>query len=215
MATEQDIDINTGWEREQRIQATRTPPQGPTLPGYDWLLHQDTWWYPYRRPAVRVAEMDKPWRFNTAQFLERKARDLHATVGMRYMHNAPDDVWASWESENPVKWLRELPLLHALNRGLPRPGTSKFRSLAERASHWHTCPYRLAPEKRPRGPHDSNPACVCIRNGFKVVGASNDPATRHLPDVTDISGNDLWDMINGRVPDRVWERIDAHGRKMS
>lgn len=170
MATDQDIYVNVDWERGERIRVTRTPVQGPNLPDYGWLLDQKEWWYPHRRPAVRVASMDKPHRFNVAQFLERKAAGLHMSVGMRYMHNAPDDVWASFESENPVTWLRKTPLMRALRKGLPGGG-AKLRALQARAVHWSTCPMRLAHP----GAWDR---CVCVRDGTgRTVGTLNDPAT--------------------------------------
>lgn len=160
---------------EVRTVAEAYPPpvQGPRLPSYDWLLSQDVWWYPHRRPAVRIAEMDKPHRFNTAQWLERRAADLHDS-GLRYMHNAPDEVWASWEAENTHEWLREKPLMKALRKGLPPPESRKGRQLAERAVHWHTCPMRHAhPDRFDR--------CLCLREGSggfgRVIGASNDPTS--------------------------------------
>jgi hypothetical protein len=168
------------------------PVQGPRLPDYDWLLHQNTWWYPYRRPAVRIAEMDKPWRFNTARFIERRAAELHGIVGMRYMGDAPDEVWHAWEQEqqDPVGWLRRTPLLRALRKGLPTGG-AKLRALEARAVHWNTCPMRLAHPA-------SGDRCVCIREDVdpcdctydhadcphlatggdrsgRVIGATNDP----------------------------------------
>lgn len=161
---------------EVRTVAEAYPPpvQGPKLPGYAWLLDQDTWWYPHRRPAVRVASMDKPWRYNTVRFLERKAAGLHADVGSRHMHDAPDSVWASWQAENPLEWLRETPLMRAMGRRLPHPDTAKGRALAARAIHWHTCPMRLAhPGARDR--------CVCVRDGSgRIIGATNDPAMAAL-----------------------------------
>lgn len=179
-------EIETG---EVRTVAEVYPPpvQGPRLPGYDWLLHQDTWWYPYRRPAVRIAEMDKPWRFNTARFIERRAAELHGTVGMRYMHNAPDEVWHAWEAEHRDSggWLRRTPLLRALRRGLPTGG-AKLKALEARALHWSTCPMRLA---RP-APLD---VCMCVREGGRVIGATNDPhpaPVRRRPTSRDLDSRD-------------------------
>jgi hypothetical protein len=151
------------------------PVQGPKLPSRLWLLSQTEWWYPHRRPAVRIAEMDKPHRWNTARYLERQARSLHDTT-LIYMHDAPDDVWASWHSESPLEWLRSQPLMKALDQGMPTRGP-KLEALRARAAHWHTCPMRLRPEKRPRGPHDSDPVCVCVIVDGRTVGATNDPKT--------------------------------------
>lgn len=147
------------------------PVQGPRLPSYDWLLHQDDWWYPHRRPAVRIASMDKPWRYNTARFLERRADVLQLDAESRYLTDAPDDVWASWHAENPVAWLRSTPLLRALNKGLPHPATAKGRALAARAIHWSTCPMRRAHPGR-------CDTCLCLQDrGGRTIGASNDPTS--------------------------------------
>lgn len=78
--------------------------------------------------------------------------------------------------EHPITWLRGTPLLRALLKGLPHRGR-KLDDLIERASHWHTCPMRLPREKRPRGPHDTDPLCVCVVEGGRTVGATNDPKT--------------------------------------
>src|ERR1041384_1638007 len=61
-----------------RIVAKVDPPPvlGPLLPSYRWLLHQDEWWYPHRRPALRIADMEKPHRYNTARYIERRAAQL-------------------------------------------------------------------------------------------------------------------------------------------
>lgn len=158
---------------EVRTVAEAYPPpvQGPRLPSYDWLLNQGDWWYPHRRPAVRIASMDKPWRYNTVRFLERRAAGLHLDVGSRYLHNAPDDVWASWEGEPPLRWLMERPLMRALNRGLPHPATAKGRALAARAIHWSTCPMRRAHPGR-------CDTCLCLRDRTgRTIGASNDPTS--------------------------------------
>jgi hypothetical protein len=153
---------------EVRTVAEAYPPpvQGPTLPSHEWLLSQDTWWYPYRRPAVRIAEMDKPWRFNVVNVLERKATLLHGS-SWRCMHDAPDELWDAFQTEDPMEWLREQPLIRALRKGLPTGG-KPLRMLAIRAMHWSTCPMRLAHP----APADR---CVCIRSGFKTIGATNDP----------------------------------------
>lgn len=157
---------------EVRTVAEAYPPpvQGPRLPGHEWLLGQADWWYPHRRPAVRIAEMDKPWRWNTARYLERKAKTLHLAVTSGYMWDAPDDVWASWQAEDPAEWLREQPLMRALTKGLPPVDSKAGRLMAARAIHWHTCPMR---RKHP-GPAAG---CACIREGGKVIGATNDPAS--------------------------------------
>lgn len=146
------------------------PVLGPHPVTTTWLLEQDTWWYPHRRPAVRVAEMDKPWRLNAARFLERCAATLEAADGMRDIwSDAPDEVWTSLTHRDPLDRLREQPLMRALRRGLP-DGGRKLRLLEARAVHWNTCPMRLAhPAKTDR--------CLCLREGRRVVGATNDPAT--------------------------------------
>ena len=147
------------------------PVQGPKLPEYAWLLDQKEWWYPHRRPAVRIASMDRPWRFNTVRFLERKAGTLHLAVIGRWMSGAPDEVWNAYERENPLTWLREQPLMRALGKGLPRPDSAKGRALAVRAVHWNTCPMRRKfPGRLDR--------CLCVRDGRgRIIGATNDPAS--------------------------------------
>lgn len=185
MAIEQDIFVNVDWERGERIKVTRTPVQGPTLPGYAWLLDQDTWWYPYRRPAVLIKSMDKPWRYNTVRFLERKASGLHADVGSRHMHNAPDDVWASWQAENPLQWLRSQPLMRVLGKGLPHPESERGKALAVRAIHWHTCRMR----KTHPGRLDR---CTCITDGRgRTIGAHNDPDSIRRADIVMLSADDI------------------------
>lgn len=146
------------------------PVLGPRPVTTAWLLEQDEWWYPHRRPAVRIAEMDKPWRLNTARLLERHAVLLEAADSARsFWADARDNVWVSFAHRNPLDWLREQPLLRALRRGLP-DGGRKLRLLEARAVHWSTCPMRLAHPTR-------TDRCLCLRDGRRVVGATNDPAT--------------------------------------
>lgn len=142
------------------------PVLGPARVSLAWLLDQDVWWYPKGRPAVRIASMDKPWRLNTLRFLERRASAIKYGPAMRYLHDAPDDVWVSWEHEDPLEHLHSYPLIKALRRGLPgRP--DKLAALEERARHWNTCPMRQAhPGIRDR--------CVCITDDAgRTVGATN------------------------------------------
>ena len=150
------------------------PVLGPNLPSMTWLLEQTEWWYPHRRPAVRVAEMDKPHRWNLARWLERKAPALESRDRWRGVWaDAPDDVWADLARRTPQDFLDESPLYQALTKGLPKVGSKAGGRLAARAVHWSTCPMRLKfPGARDR--------CVCIRDGAgKIVGAASDPATRN------------------------------------
>lgn len=149
------------------------PVQGPEMPRMSWLLDQTEWWYPKRRPAVRVAEMDKTYRYNTLKWLERRAQTLHGTVGGRYLAGAPDEVWADWEREarDPIGWLHQQPLVKALRKGLPTGGR-KLAALQERAKHWSTCPMRLRAEARP--PFAS---CTCVP-GPAAEGGRADRAAR-------------------------------------
>ncbi len=159
---------------EVRTVAEAYPPpvQGPRRVDMGWLLDQNIWWYPHRRPAVRIADMEKPHRLNVVRYLERKAFKLKLSIGMRYLHDAPDDVWALFEHETPAEWLHSHPLLKAMRKGLPTDGR-KLDALAERARHWHTCPMRLRTEIRPQGA-----TCVCVEDAQgKVVGARKDPAS--------------------------------------
>lgn len=166
-------------------EAYPVPVQGPKLPSYGWLLWQDTWWYPYRRPAIRIVEMEKTHRYNTANLLERKAGGIVRAqeVSMVFSPFQPGGDMAcdafdrelDEMREHPAEWLRGTPLLQALRRGLPSGGR-KLADLAERGRHWHTCPLRLRPEKRPRGPHDTDLPCTCVQDGTgRTVGATNDP----------------------------------------
>lgn len=178
------------------------PVQGPKLPSYGWLLWQNEWWYPYRRPAIRIAEMEKTHRYNTANFLERKAGRLVRAQEMSMILSpfqpGGDMACDAFDREldvmreRPVEWLRGTPLLVALRKGLPHRGR-KLDDLAERASHWHTCPLRLPREKRPRGPHDTDPLCTCVSDGSRVIGATNDPNPVPVPPrppVRDLDGRD-------------------------
>jgi len=157
------------------------PVLGPLLPSYTWLLGQDTWWYPHRRPAVRVAEMDKPWRFNTLRYIERRAAQLAdreywhmAAIGASPFGPSGDMATDAFEREmdgllrEPLEWLREQPLMRALRKGLPTGG-KKLTTLQARAAHWSTCPMRLAHP-------GASDRCLCIREGDRVVGATNAPA---------------------------------------
>jgi hypothetical protein len=148
------------------------PVLGPNRPSWTWLLEQDEWWYPLGRPAIRIASMEKPWRWNVARFIERKAARLESADRWRGIWaDAPDDVMADLERRTPAEFLREQPLYQAMTRGLPDARGNRGQRLAARAVHWSTCPMRLAhPGKLDR--------CVCIQNADgRTVGATNDPAT--------------------------------------
>jgi len=145
------------------------PVQGPARVSMTWLLDQDVWWAPHRRPMVRIDQMDKPHRLNLCRWLERRAGTLEFADAMRGIWaDAPDDVWASLERRTPMEFLEETPLYRRL-KGLPSGGR-KLRLLEARAVHWNTCPMRKAHP----GPAEH---CVCVRAGGKVVGATNDPAS--------------------------------------
>jgi hypothetical protein len=145
------------------------PVLGPARVSMTWLLEQRTWWYPQGRPAVRVASMDRPWRWNVARHLERRAPKLeHADRWRGIWADAPDDVWAMLERRTPQEFLDESPLYRALTRQLPKVDSRAGRLLAARAVHWNTCPMRA---KHP-APSDT---CVCVRDGGRIVGATNDP----------------------------------------
>lgn len=165
-------EVEAGGHIRTVAEVDSPPVLGPRPITMTWLLEQDTWWYPHRRPAVRVAEMDKPWRFNTARFLERRAAALASAEEWSALlfvaaFGAPDDI--DLTIGDPLKWLHEQPLLRALRRGLP-DGGRKLRLLEARAVHWNTCPMRLAHPAR-------TDHCLCLRSGGRVVGATNDPAT--------------------------------------
>jgi hypothetical protein len=143
------------------------PVLGPNLPSHRWLLGQDVWWYPHRRPAALIAAMDKPWRYNTVRWLERRAPRLEFHDAMRGIWaDAPDGVVNALASRTPMEYLREQPLYRRLNRGLPHPESAKGRALALRAIHWHTCAMRKAHPAR-------LDTCTCIRDGSgRIVGGA-------------------------------------------
>lgn len=146
------------------------PVQGPHPAPMTWLLDQATWWAPYRRPMIRVDQMDKPHRLNVLRWLERRASSLEERDRWRGIWaDAPDDVWADLMHRTPEEFIRETPLHRRLRKGLPTGG-KKLRLLEARAVHWNTCPMRRAHP----GPAER---CACVRAGGKVVGATNDPAT--------------------------------------
>jgi hypothetical protein len=171
-------------------EAYPAPAQGPKMVTYNWLLWQDAWWYPYRRPAIRIAEMEKTHRLNTANWLERKAvklvreQETRMALGPQPGGDMACDAFERGLDdmrEHPVEWLRGTPLLQALRKGLPTKGR-KLDDLTERARHWHTCPMRLRPEKRPRGPHDTDLPCACVQDETgRTVGATNDPNPVPVP----------------------------------
>jgi len=144
------------------------PVLGPQPVSRAWLLAQDVWWYPHRKPATRIEGMAKTHLLNTVNFLERRAG-----VAMRMISfaHAPDDVMGDFlrEREDPVAWLRRQPLLKAMYRHLPKRDTKRWHALAVRAAHWSTCPMRKAHPGR-------GDSCLCIRRGGRTVGASNDSA---------------------------------------
>lgn len=157
------------------------PVLGPLMPSNRWLLHQNVWWYPHRRPALRIAAMEKPYRYNTTRLLERRAPQLagqeHRSMAGWLSHPlgpGGDMATDAFEREmddllrDPLGWLHERPLMRALRRGLPTGG-KKLAALQARAAHWSTCPMRLTHP----GALDR---CVCIREGSRVVGATNTPA---------------------------------------
>ena len=147
-------------------------------PSWRKMLRQDVWWYPQHRDPVRIASMDRPWRYNTWQFLLRRA-DTMAELEARRIRmeivGQYDDVQAfegrrADEIErDPIHWLCQQPLIVALRRGLPTGGRA-LRALQARAVHWHTCPMR----KKHPAPRDT---CRCIRDRGKIVGATNDSET--------------------------------------
>jgi hypothetical protein len=104
------------------------------------LLEQDTWWRarvePWteweKRHACKLTEPvrlqpaddpDDPWRdikvmdldhkVALLAWLRRNANSLHARLATRF-GDAPDDVWFSWEREDPHEWLEDQPLVKAL-----------------------------------------------------------------------------------------------------
>lgn len=177
-------EITAGGDVRAVAEVDPPPVLGPAVASAQWLLGQDVWWYPNRRPAVRIAAMDKPWRFNTARFIERRADALADEEHWRMARIAAGPLGPSGDMaqdgfrremdsilDDPLGWLRSTPLMQALRHGLPREGTKESRMLAARAAHWNTCPMRKAhPGKLDR--------CQCIREDGATVGATNDPGSR-------------------------------------
>jgi hypothetical protein len=150
-------------------------PHGPHRVSMRWLLAQDVWWYPQARPAIRIAHMARTYRWNTARWLERRAPALQADSQWDLFTgflgaDMPDDVATDILREDPMEFLRDQPLYRALAKDLPKVGSRAGLLMAARARHWHTCPMR----KKHPAPRDT---CVCVRDGSRIVGASNDPAS--------------------------------------
>ena len=151
---------------EVRTVAEAYPPPtlGPRMVDFHWLIWQNTWWYPYRRPALRVAEMDRAHRYSTANWLGRRAWGIVSGQEMRMVLSfqpSGDMACDAFEREldemreDPVGYLDSTPLMVALRKGLPTGGR-KLAALAERARHWSTCPMRLKREQR-----NARDICTC------------------------------------------------------
>lgn len=183
-ALDELLDEVAAGGRVRTVAEVDPPPiLGPRRVSDRWLLGQDVWWYPNRRPAVRIVEMDKPWRFNTARFIERRADALAYEEHSHMAWIAAGPLGPSGDMaqdgfrremnsviEEPLQWLRSTPLLQRLRDGLPHPDSKKGRALAERARHWNTCPRRKA--------HPARQRCTCITADGRTVGATNDPVSR-------------------------------------
>lgn len=121
----------------------KTDPIGPRPVDTFWLLYQDVWWYPYRRPALPVAAMSKPHRYNTVRMLERRAGSLALVEEINNLNFMPGDLDGfDVTIDDPVRWLHGFPLVQRLMRGLPTGGP-RLATLAERARHWNDCPRRV------------------------------------------------------------------------
>jgi len=102
------------------------------------LLDQDTWWRAHIQPwtewktrdratePLRLLPPDDPhdiWdgvkimdldhKVALLAWLRRRADALHDREA-RWFGGAPDDVWESWEREDPKEWLEGKPLIKAL-----------------------------------------------------------------------------------------------------
>jgi hypothetical protein len=165
---------------EVRSVAEAYPPPvlGPARVSMLWLLGQDVWWYPRGRPAVRIAELDRPHRWNLARWLERRAPELNAAnMNPGIWADAPDDVFDAVLSCDSMEFLEETPLYRAITKGLPKADSRAGLLLAQRATHWSTCPMR----KKHPAPADR---CVCVRRCGRIVAATNDPASVAAAGVT-------------------------------
>lgn len=133
---------------------TRTDEIPRTWLGY---VEQGEWWKPNGKPWIRIAEMDKAWRFNASRWLDRNAaRFLNRATdsmmvflaaelpGMSEMNayifeNQLDRLLAA--TDDPAQWIRDTSLYRALVADLPTK-RGKLERLAARAQHWSSCPVR-------------------------------------------------------------------------
>lgn len=115
------------------------------------VLMQDKVWYPKDRGPITIAGMDPAWRYNTANWLLRRANHFafYGSYGEAAWMPRPEDTGEmAYESlqqdaarsgreaaAHPEAWLKATPLYKALVKDLPE-------NVAELAKHWSTCDLR-------------------------------------------------------------------------
>lgn len=83
------------------------------------LVEQDVWWKS-GYGAVKITDMDDQHIINVLNLLENKVSDLRAHYAMRYLMNAPDDVFDDDERTPDTEWFEEQPLIKAMRVLLER-----------------------------------------------------------------------------------------------
>lgn len=103
------------WEWKRGVDDFKSePPKGITRLD---LLGQKVWWITKEDVRVKLVDMNPGHRANTLALLERQAEQMHLVyAGSGVFMNAPDDVQASLENEDPRKWLSKQPLIKRLRR---------------------------------------------------------------------------------------------------
>jgi hypothetical protein len=100
------------------------------------VLEQDAQWLGQDGFPYLISEMEQSHRINVLRFLERRAEQLYrqkawrdAKDESRYLRDAPDEVWAAWESQqgrelpqDPIQWLASTPCVRALMAAVLKEG---------------------------------------------------------------------------------------------
>jgi hypothetical protein len=108
------------WEAMMWDSEAGPPPPGVSM---SQLLRQDIWWQMRDAPPweggklvpVRIEDMDHNHRLNLLEWLRTRSEQLHSSLAGELL-GAPDDVWASYEAEDPYEWIEEQELIQALVR---------------------------------------------------------------------------------------------------
>lgn len=160
-------EIESGTVRtveEVTVESQRTRAGSADMSWLDYL-NQGQVWHPSGKPPVVIADMDLEWRYNAAQWLDRRAyriglqhvRAAHAWLAVQLssplgpskdaadsLERDIDDQSAEIERD-PVAWIRTTELYRALVADLPTK-SKEVAALVERARHWSACPARTGTE---------------------------------------------------------------------